>query len=240
MNGIADVMGLPVNVITEREFVGLVNAYLRNDVMNVVYMISVDTLSYMSDMPEISETLKDSNLILPAEKLILSKSRVKKPRGGVMGYRAFLHLLKDRTLINTIYVIGSEQNYTEQLAEVLHDSNPKIDICGVQALDSGNNAEVVINDINSAVPDVIVLAMDSPVLVNWMKEHQSKLNAKLCVVFCDMLESIVKENVKPAQWITKMGLEKVYYKFVVKKYNKSSKKERIFNALLAEYNNKRE
>ena len=57
MNGIADVMGLPVNVITEREFVGLVNAYLRNDVMNVVYMISVDTLSYMSDMPEISETL---------------------------------------------------------------------------------------------------------------------------------------------------------------------------------------
>lgn len=55
-----------------------------------------------------------------------------------------------------------------------------------------------------------------------------------------MLESIVKENVKPAQWITKMGLEKVYYKFVVKKYNKSSKKERIFNALLAEYNNKRE
>lgn len=47
MNGIADVMGLPVNVITEREFVGLVNAYLRNDVMNVVYMISVDTLSYM-------------------------------------------------------------------------------------------------------------------------------------------------------------------------------------------------
>ena len=220
MNGIADVMGLPVNVITEREFVGLVNAYLRNDVMNVVYMISVDTLSYMSDMPEISETLKDSNLILPAEKLILSKSRVKKPRGGVMGYRAFLHLLKDRTLINTIYVIGSEQNYTEQLAEVLHDSNPKIDICGVQALDSGNNAEVVINDINSAVPDVIVLAMDSPVLVNWMKEHKSKLNAKLCVVFCDMLESIVKESVKPAQWITKMGLEKVYYKFVVKKYNK--------------------
>lgn len=73
-----------------------------------------------------------------------------------------------------------------------------------------------------------------------MKEHKSKLNAKLCVVFCDMLESIVKENVKPAQWITKMGLEKVYYKFVVKKYNKSSKKERIFNALLAEYNNKRE
>ena len=92
MNGIADVMGLPVNVITEREFVGLVNAYLRNDVMNVVYMISVDTLSYMSDMPEISETLKDSNLILPAEKLILSKSRVKKPRGGVMGYLSLIHI----------------------------------------------------------------------------------------------------------------------------------------------------
>lgn len=240
MNGIADVMGLPVNVITEREFVGLVNAYLRTDVMNTVYMISVDTLSYMSDMPELSETLKDSNLILPAEKLILSKSKVKKPRGGVTGYRAFLHLLKDRTIINTIYVIGSEPNYTEQLAEVLHDSNPGINICRVQALDSANNDEVIINDINSEAPYVIVLAMDSPKLENWMKEHKSKLNAKLCIVLCDILEGIVKENVKPAHWITKLGLENVYNKLVVKKYDKSSKKERIFNELLAEYNNKRE
>lgn len=69
MNGIADVMGLPVNVITEREFVGLVNAYLRNDVMNVVYMISVDTLSYMSDMPEISETLRIPTLYCPLKSL---------------------------------------------------------------------------------------------------------------------------------------------------------------------------
>lgn len=240
MNGIADVMGLPVNVITEREFAGLVNVFLKNDIMNVIYMVSVDTLSHMAGMTEISETLKDSDLILPAEKLILSKSKIKKLRFGVTNYRAFLHLLKDRCFIDTIYVIGSEQNYTEQLAEVLHDRNVNIDICGVQVLEPGGNDEAVINDVNSKVPDVIVLAMDSPELENWMKEHKSKLNAKLCVAFCDILEGIVKENIKPAGWITKLGLENVYNKLVVKKYYKSGKRERIFNELLAEYNNKKE
>ncbi len=240
MNGIADVMGLPVNVITEREFAGLVRVFLGNDGMNVIYMISADTFLNISDMTDVSEVLKDSDLILPAEKLILSRSKIKKLRSGVTSYRAFLHLLKAGSNINTIYVTGSEQNYIEQLAGVIHDRNENVSICGVQMLEPGINDEAVINDVNGKAPDVIVFAMDSPVIENWMKEHKSKLNAKMCIVFCDILECMVKENLKPAKWIVRLGLEKSYNRFIVGKYYKSSKRERIFNELLAEYNNKKE
>ena len=104
-------------------------------------------------------------------------------------------------------------------------------------MDEQCSADSMINEINSIVPDALILAIDSPELENWLVTHRQKINARMCIALGDILEVIVKENVEPSVFIKRLGLEKLYYS-VRKKIIESKNYERIFNSILAEYNKK--
>ena len=87
MGGIANVVGIPINVITERELLGLMKLYSSNDYMNVVYLISVSTCQNLVEQEEMKLSLKTADLVLPGEKILLSKTNRHKIRGVVNNYR---------------------------------------------------------------------------------------------------------------------------------------------------------
>ena len=73
MGSLADIMGVPVNVLSDRELLGLMRLYMGNDYMNRIFMLSVDTFSFLSENPEQKSVMDDADLILPAEKIVLGK-----------------------------------------------------------------------------------------------------------------------------------------------------------------------
>lgn len=240
MGGIVNVMSLSVNVITEREMSGLMKSYVSNDYMNIMYMISVGTCQAIANDPDIVNGMKEADLLLPAEKIVLSKSHTHKIRGVANSYRYFIYMLRNRDIFKSIYVIGKNEKETGQITEIFQKQNSDLIVCGTYSMDAGENDEAVINDINSNVPDVLVIAIDSPELESWIEEHKLKLYAKLCVGIGDMSDNIIKENSKPAKWVIRFGLENLYFERIKRKYSESRKKERILRALLADYNSKKE
>ncbi len=239
MGEIVNVVGIPFNVINDKELTGLMHSYVSNDVMNIVYMISVGTLKSAVVMPAVKDAICESDVVLPAERIILSKSGKKKIRDMVSGYESLLYILRHHNIVKSVYIIGSEQKNTLLFEQVLkQDRKSDITICGVHYMDEQYSDESIINEINSTVPDALILAMDSPELENWLISHKAKINAKMCIALGDVLEMIVKENARPSAFVTRLGLEKIYNYFVRKKYTESKKNERILNSILAEYNKK--
>lgn len=239
MGGIVNVLGIPVNVVTERELSGLMKSYISNDYMNITYMISVGTCQVLSEKPELIEGMKQADLILPGEKIILSKSHTHKIRGVANSYRYFLYMLRNKDLFKKIFVIGKTEKETLQITEIFKNQNSVVEVCGTYSMDSGINDEAVINEINGTVPDVLVIALDSPDLEEWIEEHKLKVYAKLCVGIGDISDTIIKENAKLGKWVVRLGLENLYFERIKRKYSESRKQERILRTLLADYNSKR-
>ena len=235
MSGVIDVAGLSVNVLTEKEMTSFMKILLSNDYMNIVYMISVDTCAYVYDKPDQIDLLNGADLLLPAEKIILSKRYRHTVRGVVRSYKNFFYVLRNKKFVKSIFVIGQTEKETEQLVEILHGLNEKLNICGTYSVDQEQDHETVINEINEKVPDIIITALDIAGTQEWLSANRYKFNAKLCVALCDVSETIIKENISPPKWIVSLYLEKLYYKIIRKKYTENKKKERTFRALLADY-----
>ncbi|MBE5928931.1 MAG: WecB/TagA/CpsF family glycosyltransferase [Lachnospiraceae bacterium] len=237
MGEISNVVGIPFNVLNEKELTGLMHSYVSNDVMNIVYMVSVATLKSVVMMPTVRDAICKADVILPAERAILSRSGKKKERDMVT-YESLLYILRHHNIIKSVYILGAEQKNTQLFEQILLQSRKSdITIYGVRSLDEQYSDDSIINEINSTVPDALILAMDSPKLENWIASHRPKINAKMCIALGDILDVIVKENAEPSAFIKNIGLEKLYY-FIRKKYAESKKNERILNSILAEYNKK--
>ena len=240
MGILVDITGLSVNVMTDKELLGLMKLYLGNDYMNIIYMFSVDTCKKIADNEELSMLMNDADLRLPAEKIILNKKYRHTYRGISKSYMSFLYMLRCRGLVNHLYVIGKNTKLTEMLVKVFENQNENINICGSHAIDLEESKESVVNDINSHAPDIIVVALDTPDVQEWVENNRQMLNARLCVCLCDISETVVKENVEPPKWIQTLLLGRLYNYIIRRKYTESRKKERIFQTLLTEYKDKKE
>lgn len=232
MSGLINVAGLSVNVLTEKEMTSVMKIFLSNDYMNIVYMISVDTCLYVADKPEQQDLLNGADLVLPAEKIILSKRYRHTIRGVVKSYENLFYVLKNRKFVKSIFIIGKTEKETADLEAIISELNERITICGTYSIDLDHDHEEVINEINGKVPDILITALDIASTQEWLVENRYKFNAKLCVAMCDVAETIIKENISPPKWIMKFGLEKLYYRMIRRKYTENKKKEKSFQSLL--------
>ncbi len=237
MGEIVDIMGLSVNTVSERELKGLVQSYMMSEAINVIYMVSVGTLKSAAEDPEYRrDAVSEADLVLPAEDIVFNGVPRKKTRGAIDDYRSLIKIIGELCKNKKVYVIGENQKDTELFIQLFAGRSPEADMCGMYSMDAGYSDESVINDINTRVPDVLLLMFKSPELENWIAENKSKLNAKLLVGVGNISEDIIMTHVKPAKWIRKLGIESLYFSIVKRKYMDNKRKERILDSLLAEYN----
>lgn len=237
MAGIVNVMGIPVNIMTETEYISLLSSYINSDdAMKIVYMVSVDTFVLLNEDSEFAEDIKIANLILPCERAVLTGPRGYKIKGIVNSHRYLLYMLRKEGMFSKVCLIGDDVKNTIKLAELFQKQKKDIDICGAYSLDSGYNDESVINDINSKEPDILIMAVDSPKLERWVIEHRQKIYAKVCIGIGSMSDVLLKENRKPADWIVRLGIEDIYYGIRNRSYSVNRKKERIMRELIENYN----
>ena len=238
MGGIVNIMGLPVNIMTEKEYTGLMKSYVSNDNMNIMYMVSAETFQALSVNEKLLEGMKEADLILPAERDLLSSIHGYKVKGIVNSYKYLLYLLRKESIFKKVYIIGNNDKNVEQLKELILRQNEELNICGSYSVDAGASDETIINDINSNEPDLLLITIDSPMLEQWITEHRFKVFAKVCVGLGNITDKMIKENNSPPKWMLATGLDNIYFDIKEKKYFENRKKTRIMQALLAEYNNR--
>ncbi|MBO5489286.1 MAG: WecB/TagA/CpsF family glycosyltransferase [Eubacterium sp.] len=235
------IMDLELDLLTQETFEKNVTEYLSNDVLNVVHMISLDYVDTYDENELVRDILAEADLVLPGEKAILSAHHVEvlETGGMVVNYRSLMsesleEILKDKTF----YLIDRSEKEAKQLFRYLARHFSSEQVLGVYAADGEESEEVLINDINTKLPDVIILSMGSTRQEEWIHNHKNKLNAKICLVAGSIVPHILRDNVHVPQWVERMHLAELY-RFVAKIPNAKFFRKRIFKRKMNHYTTKK-
>lgn len=113
----------------------------------------------------------------------------------------------------SIFLLGSKPQYLELALEHLRKQYPNISLNGHHgyfSTDDSNQNKLVIQKINLAKPQILIVGMGMPIQENWIQKYRSRLNVNVIMpggAVIDRLAGVVPEC--PA-FISNLSLEWLY------------------------------
>lgn len=207
------VMDLEVDLLTEETLTSEIIEYLTNDHLNVIHIISLDCIDECHGDEQVRNELLSADLVLPGEKAILSAHHVDvlETGGMVVDYNCFLNI-KDSWGFSerTYYLVMNDTKEAKSAFRYIANHSNSDNVVGVYACDSNVTEESLINDINDKLPDVVLLAMDSDMQVQWLERNKSILNAKLIVAMGSILPIVLRENIHVPKFFKVLHLSALF------------------------------
>lgn len=235
------IMDLEVDLLTEESLQNELAGYLDNDYTNVVHLISLDYIDTYDKNELVQQVLDRADMVLPGEKAILSAHHVDvlETGGMVVDYHCIQNLIHPLRLAErTYYLVLRDEKEAKAVYRCLISQFPKSNILGVYVADGNVSEETLINDINTKLPDIVILSMDSTSQEEWLENNKGKVNTKLCVVGGSILPLILRDNIHIPAWIRRLHLGSVY-QWVVRIPYSHFFRRRIFNRKMDDYNIKK-
>lgn len=235
------IMGMELDILSEdalrKEFEG----FLSYDFLNVIHLISLDYMDAFEENEQIQETLGEADLVLPGEQAILSSSHVDvlATGGMVVDYRiAGKACGKEMLTGRTCYLVLRDRKEARIIYRYLASHHPALQVVGLYTSDSGVTDEALVNDINTGLPDLIFMSMESPHAEAWLHDNRAKINAKLCVVLGSVMDMIIRENIHIPHYLKRLHLGKIYTHVARIPYSNMWRR-RIFRKKMDNYNSRK-
>lgn len=235
------VMGLELDMLSEEAFQTELKEFLSNDSFNVVHMISLDYMDSYEENEQVRETLEEADLILPGEKAILSSCHVDvlETAGMVVDYRSALNLCgSDMLAERKCYLVLRNKKEAKVAYRYIVTHHPYMEIVGLYTAESSVTEEALVNDINTKLPDLIIMSMEGVMGEEWLQENRVKINAKLCVVLSSVMDIMIRENIHIPVWIKRFHLGKAYTRLARIPYTNVWRR-RIFQKKMDNYNTRK-
>lgn len=112
----------------------------------------------------------------------------------------------------SLFLLGSEEESCRGTAEMLSRSHPGVRIAGRQdgyfdkePASAGNRR--VVDAINAAGTDILLVGFGSPLQENWIRENASGLNCRVIIAVGAMFDYVSGRHYRAPRWVTGSGLE---------------------------------
>jgi len=236
-----NIMDLELDLLAQETLQTEVQSYLNNDFLNVVHMISLDYMDAYDQDEMVKNVLKQADLVLPGEKAILTRHHVDvlETGGMVVDYHGIRELVDSLAEAGrTLYLVVRNAKEVKIAYRYLTKYFDKEKIVGIYAVDGNVTEEALINDINTKLPDIILLSMDSTDQEEWLENNRSKMNARLCFAVGSVLPLILRENVYVPVWLDRIHLGGIYRWLMRIPYSHFIRR-RIFHRKMDDYNIKK-
>lgn len=178
-----DILGLALDNYTVRESITQAEAFLENDMLNIIETISMKMLIGAEEHPAVRGVIEASNLVIIGEKEILQSAgidtmqRIHETEENDFAVEFFKRLERNR---KSIFLLGQSGEQIAREREDMLKVFPRLVIVGEYALENCvGDTEAVINDMNVMTPDVIVSILPSPLQEEFFWNHKDKMNASI-------------------------------------------------------------
>ncbi|WP_312492632.1 WecB/TagA/CpsF family glycosyltransferase [Anaerosporobacter sp.] len=240
MRNKTNVMGVGLDVISVLAFSQKLKEFLLNDCLNVVFLITAKTLEYANEEEEFRNSLACADYILPSQEMLLDLAypHIYENANYVSDFHKLQLSLRNMDCTKkTVFVVSDMVNQVESFLNYKRRTEERFIVVGSYMGDITENEDLVINEINAAAPDILVLALESPEQELWIARNNTKLNAKLCLVLADIKDGMLKEYNEIPTIIKKLGLQGIYHHVKAWKPLKQVNASRTFKKKLENYNN---
>jgi len=181
-----------------------------------VCFANVHMLVEAYDDPSFNKILQNASLVtpdgMPLAKLMKWKHKLDQER--VAGMDVVPVLFKEASERGLrIFMLGDTEELLEELESRLALDFPKLAVAGsysppFRSLTDSEKEEVV-NLVNKAKPDLLLVALGCPKQEKWMAEHAGKIQATMLGIGNALRTYLGKEKRAPS-WMQKMALEWLY------------------------------
>ncbi|MBO5302777.1 MAG: WecB/TagA/CpsF family glycosyltransferase [Lachnospiraceae bacterium] len=178
-----NILGMQVDNYTVRESMLQLESYMNSTVLNVIETISMKQLMLATENPVIAECVEKCDLSIIGEKEILAESgQVSVQRLREIKDKDFMHELIKRIVRNQrrVYLIAETRADIETMQNFFLEVNPKFSVTDSYALEEcAGDADDIVNEINSEMPDIVISALPSPVEEGFVLAHKDKIGAHI-------------------------------------------------------------
>ena len=178
-----DIAGIPVDNYTVREAIMQVEMSLEAKGFYLIEEVTMDMLLIAERNEQVKEVLKSVDLTVIVESEILSAvgANTMQRQHEIENHDFFAEFMKRLERNHkTIFLLGETFKDIEKMRSIIRESYGRIDIVGEATLESQTDGtDGVVNEINSATPDVIVSLLPSPGQEIFLQENKNKLSAKI-------------------------------------------------------------
>lgn len=234
MSNCVNILGITFSKLSLKETVDLIDSKVSECSNKVFHIITVnpEIAVQIQEDPELKKISLESDLITPDGIGIVLASRLKRnpiPE-RVTGYDLFLESLKVGNQKGwSFYLLGSDEEVNRKASEYIMKNHPNVKIAGRHhGYFKKEEDNEIIKDIRNSKPDILIVALGSPLADKWIYRHKNELNAN--VVFgvggsLDVITGKVKRT--PEIW-KRLNLEWLHRRITQPSRKKRQKKLKIF------------
>lgn len=183
MNDKIKILDIDIHDYTAKQAMKETVGYLASEPISVVEMVTVDTLMYAKEEPQLKESIGKIDLVLPGEKEILEAADITDRRHlqevEVQTYlKMFLRYLHKNHL--RIYLLVETEAEVEEFFDYFSSSYNGIQVVGIARVSPDDHADdMVVNAINGGEVDCVIAALSAPAQEQFIARNRSLLNARV-------------------------------------------------------------
>ena len=222
-----NIMGIELRDYSLKEASRLIGQYLSNSRLDIVYFLSIDILVQAGESENLKKWLESMELTVPVSTEILaaagitSKTRVKEVENNAF-YKALIKRLSNERC--TMFLLTETEAALQKSKEYIATHASGIEVIGSYAFENlSGDVDTIINDINSAVPDVVMSRLVSPKQEQFVYENRNKINSKIWLAINDTFT--IKESSMGLK-LEKLSrlIDKTIFRRMVSKYENNQEK----------------
>ena len=178
-------LGMTIPNYSLREELQLAQEALKDAKLRLLLTVSMQSLIKVSSIgsQQIKECVEQADLVVVEDPEILSVAGINSSqRIHEAEDHLFFTELRKRLQRGQqqVYLVAAKHVALQKIKEILSDRYEKLRIVGEYSIeDYPDDLDRMINEINSAAPDVIISVMPTPQQEEFLVENRSKLMAKL-------------------------------------------------------------
>lgn len=207
-----NILGVHVNKYTMEEAVNLASLFLDEDGLSMIFTPNSEILLYASNNPEFSKVLNSADMVIPDGIGVVYGAKIlgNPLSERVAGYDLICNLFPVMAKKGqSVYLLGAKPGVADTAAENLVKKYPGLVIAG---LHDGyfKEDEAVIEDINKANPDLLLVCLGFPKQENWIYKNRERLNAKVAIGAGGCIDVFAGTVQRAPQFYCDHGIEWLY------------------------------
>jgi N-acetylglucosaminyldiphosphoundecaprenol N-acetyl-beta-D-mannosaminyltransferase len=215
MNEKIQVLGLEIDNLTAKDAVKRVVSYMETELVNVVEMVTMNTLGKFQQDETAAELFEHFDIALASDKGILEAAGVTDERRlkevdellFIKMVMRFLHKNSSR-----VFLLAEDMADLQKLEMYMQEDYSNVQVVGTATMEeNAASDDMLLNLVNGAEAECILSALPSPVEEQFIFRNQALVNAKVWLGFGNLLDELKKEKtgfMKVKEFIIRQFLKK--------------------------------
>ncbi len=219
MQASVKIMGTDVDMLSNDVFIKKINEYLTTEQLQVIFFASAELLKQIEEDENNRRLLDITELFLPGMEELLKDYQVEELKAGdmVVSCKSFGLVLENlKKEDRTVYIVAESEEDAGMLKDYCLHMQPELKIIGASIYATDTDGAAVVNEINSKIPDFLLLDLPIGKQEDFIVEHIAHLNAKLCIAIGGVAELVMASKQKKQGLLEKLHLDSFFHKIFTK------------------------